>query len=234
MELPKIKYPIYDTEIPSTKKRIKYRPMTVKEEKILLIARESEEQSQIITALAQVVNNCILDKGYDVAQFPVFDVEYLFLKIRTHSVSDVANVTYKDNEDGEERDFNIDLTKVEVKIPELYLEGIKKPIEFGGVSIKLKSPSIADFEKLDLNDTSPDAAFKIVSACIESVDGVQFSGFPEEQRIEFIEQIPSKDFEKIKVFFDNIPKLHHVIKYTNKNGKERTITLDSLVDFFTV
>lgn len=234
MELPRIKYPIYDAEIPSTKKRIKYRPMTVKEEKILLIARESEESSQIITAIAQVVNNCLLDKGHDVAQFAVFDVEYLFLKIRMHSVSDVATVSYKDNEDGEIRDFSIDLNKVEIKFSDLYLETIATPLVIDNVTIKLKSPSISDFETLDLTDTSPDGAFKIIASCLDTVNDTNFNGFPMEMRLEFIEQIPSKEFEKIKVFFDNIPKLHHVIKYTNKNGNERTIVLDSLVDFFTV
>lgn len=234
MSLPRIKYPIYDTEIPSTKKRVKYRPMTVKEEKVLLIARESEEQSQVVTALAQVVNNCLLEK-VEIGKMPIFDVEFLFLQIRMHSVSDVAKVSFKDNEDEQTRDWDIDLTKVPVKFPEVYSAMIKEPLKIGNeVAITLKAPSVDDFAVLDLSDSSPDAAFKIVASCIETVNDETFNKHTAEEQMEFIEQIPSKEFDKIKLFFENIPRLNHVIKYTNKNGKERTIVLDSLVDFFTV
>lgn len=234
MSLPKIKYPIYDTEIPSSKKRVKYRPMTVKEEKVLLVARESEEQSQIVTALAQVVNNCLLEKGIDVTKLAIFDVEFLFLQIRMHSVSDVSKVSFRDTEDEETRDFDIDLTKVAVKFPEIYNEMTSQPLDVNGVLLTLYSPTVEDFGRLDLNDTSPEGSYRVVASCIDSVDGEDFSKYSAEEQLEFIEQIPSKEFDKIKTFFDNIPRLHHVIKYTNKNGKERTIVLDSLVDFFTV
>jgi hypothetical protein len=206
--------------------------MTVKEEKILLIARESEEQSHIITAIKQVVNNCIIDK-IDINLLTIFDIEYLFLKIRMNSVSDIAKASYKDNEDNEVREFEIDLSKVEIKFPELYLHRLKHPVEVGDIKIRLKSPSIDDFIMMNANDDASELAVKMTASCIHMVDDVDFKTVKEEERIAFVEALPTKPFDEIKEFFENIPKLNYELKYTNKHGKQRTIVLDSLVDFFT-
>jgi len=118
MALPKITHPMFDVIIPSTKTKIKIRPMLVKEEKILLMAKNGEEETEILAAVNQVVNNCIITDGIDVDKLALFDVEYLFVKIRAVSVSNVSKVSYKDNEDEKIYDFEVDLNNVEVKFPE--------------------------------------------------------------------------------------------------------------------
>ena len=118
MALPKLTHPMFDVVVPSSKKVIKIRPMLVKEEKILLMAKTSDDPSEILSAVKQVVNNCIVDSDIDVEKFPLFDVEYIFIKIRSYSVSNISKVSYRDNEDNKVYDFEVDLEKVNVVFPE--------------------------------------------------------------------------------------------------------------------
>ena len=118
MSLPKIDYPIYNLTIPSLKKKCKFRPFLVKEEKLLLMAKESKNPSDILMTVKQVVNNCILDKTVKIEKLPIFDLEYIFLKLRALSVDNIVKITYKDFEDNKDYNFEINLEEVEVQFPE--------------------------------------------------------------------------------------------------------------------
>ena len=118
MTLPKISYPTYTIKVPSTKKNVKFRPFLVKEEKLLLMAKESENNADILQSIKQIVNNCCLDENFDNEKLTIFDLEYIFIKLRAFSVDNIVKVSYKDEEDGQNYDFEVDLNSVEIDFPE--------------------------------------------------------------------------------------------------------------------
>jgi hypothetical protein len=232
MPLPKIDQPLFDMTIPSTGKKILFRPFLVKEEKILLIAQQSENDSEIIRAIKQILNACI-QEDLDIDSLAIFDLEYMFLKLRARSVNNVVKLSYRDIEDGELYDFELDLDTIEVKMPEV----INSKIEINdtvGMTMKYPAASITDRMK-DFENEVDLMTFFIVN-CIDTIydeDNVYVaSEFSEAEITEFLDGLDVMSFEKIRQFFESVPRLYHKIEYTNSIQSKRTIELTSLKDFF--
>jgi hypothetical protein len=236
MSLPKIMYPQFDILIPSTGKKMKFRQFLVKEEKILLVAKSSEDDNDILTAIKQVVNNCSLDASFDIDKISVFDLEYLFLKIRAISVSNVIKLSFKDFEDEKVYDFDVDLNQVEIEMP----KDIPNKINiFGKNGIVMRYPSASIYsDKEFLTSTVEDASIELIIRCIDKVYDAEsvydVKTVSREELLEFINNIDIKSFEKINEFLSNAPKLKHVIDYKNSLGNDRKIILTTLNDFFTL
>lgn len=236
MPLPKIEYPITEIEVPSMKKKFKFRPMLVKEEKILLMAKVSEEDTDIFNAVRQVVNNCCIDPSWDIDKISIFDLEYLFLKLRSISIGNTTEVSFRDNEDNNVYDFTIDLDQIEVKFPENVDKTIKIN-ELAGFTLRYPPATLyadKEFLKLEANQIFD----KLVIECIDKIfDGEQIyesSLYQKKELEEFIEGLPMKSYDKIREFFNNVPSMKHEITYNNSNGTERKIVLRNLNDFFTL
>lgn len=236
MALPKISHPMFDVVIPSMKKKIKIRPMLVKEEKILLMAKSGEDDKEILAAVKQVVNNCIVTADIDIDKLALFDIEYLFVKIRSVSVSNVSKVSYRDNEDGEIYDFEVELEKVEVQFPEKIEKNI--PInETTGIMMKYPEASLYSDEEF-LKSNPEEMIDNLILRCIDKIyDGDEMydpKTFSQNEIKDFVEQLDVNTYEKMRQFFTNIPKLYYIIKYTNKLGNDRSIEMSALTDFFTL
>lgn len=236
MPLPKINTPMFDFVIPSSKKKIKIRPMLVKEEKLLLMAKESSENGDILNAIKQVVNNCIIDSDIDIDKFPIFDLEYLFIKIRSISISNITKVSYRDNEDNKVYDFDVDLDKIQVVFP----ESIEKRIMISDdTGIVLKYPDASLYsDNIFMNNSETEVFEMMALNCIEKI----FSGdemhspkdYTKEELMEFLENMDINSFNKFRQFTSNLPKMEYVINYKNALGNDRKILLNSLNDFFTL
>lgn len=231
--LPKLSHPIFDVTIPTTKSIVKCRPMLVKEEKILLMAKQSGEHKDIITSIEQIVNNCIVTPNINVSKFTLIDLEYVFLKIRSMSISNVAKVAYRDNEDGKVNSFEVDLDKVVVKF-----EDTNNVISLGnGVTIFLKYPSIPFYYDNTFINVYDDEQFnELLKSSIEKIyqGDIAYSleNTSDEEFNEFIDSIPANKYEEIKNFFEKIPTLFYQIEYKNSLGNDRKIVLRTLSDFF--
>lgn len=234
MKLPKIQYPIVKIKIPSTKIEHSFRPFQVKEEKILLIARESNTDRDIMIAVKQIINNCNLD-GLDVDKLTTFDLEYIFVRLRVASVGNEVSVTYLDEEDQQRVTIEIDLNKIEIKWPP---EDRKNNIEITdstGIVFHYPYASVYDDDKLFEN--ADDFIFQLILRCIDSVydgDAVYNSfHYTQEELEEFVEQLDVKTFNKAIAFLTDMPTLYYKIEYENSKGTKRTIELRTLNDFFT-
>ena len=232
--LPKIDYPVYKIKIPSFKKDSQFRPFLVKEEKLLLMAKESENSADILSAIKQIINNCSIDSKFDVNKLAIFDLEYVFLKLRSISVDNIVKVSYKDNEDEKIYDFDIDLNEVEVIFPEKSDNNIKITNKSG---IIMKYPSADLYDDQEFLTLEKDYLFELIIRCIESIyyeDQVYSSkDYKKEDLNEFLESLDIKTFEKVQKFLLSAPKLEHKIKYKNSLEHDREIVLSSLNDFFT-
>lgn len=234
MSLPKIEHPIFKIKVPSTKKEVRFRPFLVKEEKILLIAKTSEQENDILLAIKQVVNNCALD-DLNIDKLALFDVEYLFLRIRAQSVNNIVSVTYRDNEDSTDYDFDIDLNNVNVVFP-LNLEKTIKLTETSGIVMKYPEASL--YEDKDFMNSGEEAFYQLVLRCIEKfydADNVyDTKNYTMAEVSDYVDNLDVKTFDKVRDFILNQPKLNYVIEYKNKLGNKRQIELTSLTDFFTL
>jgi len=234
--LPKFAHPILSLEIPSTKTKANFRPFLVKEEKLLLMAKSSEDNVDILSAIKQVVNNCSLDPMFSVNALTIFDLEYLFLKLRGSSIENVIKVSYEDSEDSKVYDFEIDIDKIEVKFP----KKAEPKIAISGTSgIILKYPSASLYDdKIFLDTKEETIMFELITRCIDQVydEKKVYLGkdYKKEELTAFVEMLDVKTFETIQKFLRDSPKLEYVINYTNSKGSERTITLNTLADFFTL
>ena len=234
MTLPKISYPTYTIKVPSTKKNVKFRPFLVKEEKLLLMAKESENNADILQSIKQIVNNCCLDENFDNEKLTIFDLEYIFIKLRAFSVDNIVKVSYKDEEDGQNYDFEVDLNAVEVEFPEKNENNIKITDTFG---ILMKYPSASLYEDKDFLNLEKDYLFELIIRCIDKIyegDNVfEAKNYTMKDLGDFLENLDSKTFVSVQEFLMNSPKLLHVMKYKNSLGNEKEIRLSSLNDFFT-
>ena len=234
MTLPKISYPTYTIKVPSTKKNVKFRPFLVKEEKLLLMAKESENNADILQSIKQIVNNCCLDENFDNEKLTIFDLEYIFIKLRAFSVDNIVKVSYKDEEDGQNYDFEVDLNAVEVEFPEKNENNIKITDTFG---ILMKYPSASLYEDKDFLNLEKDYLFELIIRCIDKIyegDNVfEAKNYTMKELGDFLENLDSKTFVSVQNFLMNSPKLLHVMKYKNSLGNEKEIRLSSLNDFFT-
>ena len=233
MPLPKINHPVYEFNIPSTGKKESFRPFLVKEEKLLLIAKASEDQADIFRAMVQVINNCSVNPKFAVEKLTVFDLEYLFLQLRAVSVSNISKVSYRDNEDGEIYDFEIDLKSIQVKFP----ENVNKKIQItDDVGIVMRYPPAAIFNDENYFKSGDNAYYELVVRCIDKIysgeDVYNIADYSAKEIEEFLDDCGISTFEKIQEFMMNTPSLYHELNYTNKMGNPRTIKMTSLSDFF--
>jgi len=238
MPLPKIATPTYELELPSTGQSIQYRPFLVKEEKVLVIALESEDNKQITTAIKAVLKSCILTKGVKVESLPTFDIEYLFLNIRGKSVGEELEVNVICPDDGETTvPVVINLDEIEVQKDENHSNKIKID---DSIMMELKYPSLDQFIKnnFDFNDKNAmDQSFDLIASCIDKVyteDEVWATADCTKKEVkEFLESMNSQQFKEIEEFFESMPKLSHTINVTNPNTKvESEVTLEGLASFF--
>jgi len=235
MALPKIGYPTFELILPSTKETVKYRPFLVKEEKILLTSQASGEANDIINAVKQVINNCILTDKINVDGLTTFDLEYLFIKIRAKSVNNVINLTYKDMEDDQKYVIEINLDEVEIKEDPNHVT----KFDIGnGYGLVMKYPRADLTNSLKFVEGEMDAFFEVLKSSIESVYDAEsvykLSDNTPEEVDEFIQSLDTKAFKKIQDFYSTMPKLYYEVKYTNSLGNDKLIPLTSLTDFFTL
>jgi len=234
MPLPKVKHPIFEFVVPSTGKKETFRPFLVKEEKILLMAKTSEDSTDILRAIKQVVNNCALG-DLDVDKLAIFDIEYLFIQLRAISVNNIVKVSYRDNEDEQIFDFEIDLKEVKVQFPEKVERVIKIADDMG---IQLRYPPASIFSDKEFLDSGDDVFYELIIRCIDKIyDGDDIfnpSDYSKEEIEEFLDGVAIDVFEKIQLFLSKLPRLYHKLEYKNKMGNERVIELTSLADFFTL
>ena len=237
MPLPKIATPSYEMVIPSTKKKIKYRPFLVKEEKILIMAMESEDTTHIANAVRDVISACITTRGVKVDELATFDIEYLFLNIRGKSVGEQVEVLITCPDDGETKvPAVIDLDEIEIQVNEEHSRDIKLDDE---LTLRMRYPSMKEFiqNNFAVTDISVDDTFDIVTSCIEQIYNEEESWSAKDctkkELKEFAEQLSSKQFKEVEKFFETMPKLSHTITVTNPNtGKDNEIVLEGLASFF--
>lgn len=232
MPLPKISQPLFDMTIPSSGKKITFRPFLVKEEKILLIAQQSGNDTEIIRAIKQILNNCI-QEDLDIDSLAIFDLEYMFLKLRARSVNNVVKLSYRDTEDDKIYDFELNLDDIEIAMP----KSTNSKIDINeNVGMTMKYPSASITDRMQEFDNEVDLMTFFIVNCIDTIydeDSVYIMNeFNEEEITEFLDSLDVKTFEKIREFFESIPRLHHTIEYKNSMDNKRTIELSSLKDFF--
>ena len=236
MPLPKISTPTYELTIPSSQRKIKYRPFLVKEEKILIIAMESQDDKQIAQAVKDVLGSCILTKGISIDKLSTFDIEYLFLNIRGKSVGETVEVLVTCPDDNKTKvPVVVNLDEIQVIRSENHSADISLD---GNLSMRMKYPSMGEFVKSNFNvEMKVDDTFDMVCSCIEQVYSEEESwaaaDCTKKELLEFLEQLDSSQFKKIETFFETMPKLSHTFKVTNPNTKvESDITLEGLNAFF--
>jgi len=238
MPLPKISTPTYEMVIPSSKKKIKFRPFLVKEEKILIIAMESQDNNQIANAIKDVLESCILTKGIKVDKLATFDIEYLFLNIRGKSVGEEIEVMITCTDDGETKvPTTINLDDIKVKIDKEHSPDIKLD---DVLTLRMRYPSMEEFIKTNFSTTenlNVDDTFKLIASCIDQIyseeESWAGSDCTDKELSEFIESLSSQQFKQIEKFFDTMPKMTHTVKVMNPNTKkENKIVLEGLQSFF--
>jgi hypothetical protein len=232
MALPKIDLPMFELELPSTGEKIKYRPFTVKEEKILLVAQESKDSSQEILAVKQVVNNCLVEK--DVSELAMFDLEYVILVLRSRSIDNTIEFTIKDPNTQENVALSIDLENILVTKSENHTNQIKINDEY---VLYLKYPTIDEYIKiLEIDQKDPLVNYLLMVSCLEKLasdDEVHhFKNYSMNEIDAFVETFSGDVVKKIQQFFETMPKLRHEMKYTNKEGKEQTFVIEGMKSFF--
>ena len=240
MPLPKIATPSYELELPSTGKTIQYRPFLVKEEKLLVIALESEDTKQITNAIKAVIRSCVLTKGIKVETLPTFDIEYLFLNIRGKSVGEDIDVKLTCPDDNEtEVSVNVNLDDIQVEKPEGHSNRIKLD---KNLMMELKYPSLNEFIKnnFDPNDATKnpmEQSFELIGSCISKIyneDEVWVASDCTKKEIsDFLDSMNSTQFKEVEKFFETIPRLTHTIKVVNPKTKvESDVVLEGLASFF--
>jgi len=237
MPLPKITAPTYELVLPSSDRKVRYRPFLVKEEKLLIIAMESEDTKQITEAVKNVLKNCILTRGIKVEKLATFDIEYLFLNIRGKSVGEDVEVMITCPDDGETQvPYLINLDDIKIVTSDDHNKDIKVD---DTLSIRMKYPSMDEFIKnnFDVSDMDIDDTFKLIASCIEQVyseeESWSASDCTNKELVDFIDQLGSKQFKEIEKFFQTMPKLSHTLKVVNPNTKvENEILLEGLQSFF--
>tara|TARA_S200000501_G_scaffold375775_1_gene428694 strand:+ start:11717 stop:12439 length:723 start_codon:yes stop_codon:yes gene_type:complete len=239
MPLPKLNTPTYELTLPSSNRKVKYRPFLVKEEKILLIAMETEDEKEMQNAVKQILKNCILTRGISVDKLAVFDIEYLFLNIRGKSVGEeiTLNIVCPDDETTE--------VEVAVNVEDVKIQKSDKHntvIQLNDkVGIVMKYPSMEMFVKNNITgdpdqqkvDTIFDMTIDCISQVVEGEDVLESKSFSKKEMLEFVETFDTQQFQKIQDFFETMPKLSHKIEVTNPNTKVKSeVVIEGLSSFF--
>tara|TARA_B110000858_G_scaffold22135_1_gene22329 strand:+ start:145 stop:855 length:711 start_codon:yes stop_codon:yes gene_type:complete len=235
MALPKVNTPTYELAVPSTDEKVKFRPFLVKEEKILLIAMEAQEQSGILNAVKDIVKSCTFDK-FDVNRAPIFDIEYIFLNIRAKSVGEVSTVNLRCPDDNETFvQTEIDLTTVDVQITEGHTNKIELTDEMGMI---LQYPTLDSFTD-STTVINASNMLDVIASCVSQIydkkgeDVYDAKDSTKQEIVDFLESLNSKQFLEIQKFFDTMPKLTHTVTIENPETKVKSdITLTGLNDFF--
>ena len=239
MTIPHVRHPLVKLKVPSTDTDIAIRPMFVLEEKILLMAKQSQQLGDILNSVSQVVNNCVVTKGFDLDKITIFDLEWLFLQVWAVSGENKIKVVYTDNEDKMEYPFEVDLLSVSVEIP----ANVQKKITLGeNTYAYMRWPAASTYnDETILLMTPEEANDEMIFRHIDRI-GIQegssekfypVTGVKDRSEIkDFIDHLPTAAFNEIKKFMDTSPTMKHVIKYTNSKGTEREIVMSSLSDFF--
>tara|TARA_B100000780_G_C21086215_1_gene437594 strand:- start:9 stop:722 length:714 start_codon:yes stop_codon:yes gene_type:complete len=236
MALPKLDVPIYEMAIPSTDEKVKYRPFLIKEEKVLLIAMESNKNEDIIQAVKQIVSECIFNK-IKLGDLPMFDIEYMFLNIRAKSVGEVSKLKILCKDDGETyATVEVDLSEIEVQVEDDHTNKIELSDEMG---VYMKYPSIDSFSTAGISDITAENMLDVIVTCIDKIydkkgeEVYDSKDSSKKELMEFVEQLNTKQFQEVQKFFDTMPKLRHTITVKNpKTKKENLVTLSGLSDFF--
>ena len=236
MPLPTIVTPSYELTLPSNGKKIKYRPFLVKEEKILILAIESNSMKDISRAIKDVLKNCILTKGVKIDELPTFDIEYLFLNIRSRSIGESIDLIVTCPDDGETKvNKQIYIDEISIKKDKDHNPDIKLDDTY---TMRLKYPSLDQFIDENFNfDEGKDNSFDIISSCIDMVfseeEAWEAKDCTKKELLEFVERLNSVQFKEVEKFFDTMPKLSHEIQVENPNTKVKsTVTLEGLASFF--
>ena len=237
MPLPKINTPTYELSLPSNGKKIKYRPFLVREEKILIMALETENQKQITDAVVEILDACIMTRGVKVQNLATFDIEYIFLNVRSKSVGETINVNIICPDDEKTSvEIPIDLESIKVKKDKSHTNIVKID---DNLSLKLKYPSMEQFieNNFESTDETIKNTMKLITSSIDMIfseeESWNASESTQKELEEFIEQLNSKQFQTIEKFFDTMPKLSHRVKVTNpKTNVESTVILEGLAAFF--
>ena len=236
MALPKLTTPTYELEIPSTDEKIKFRPFLVKEEKILMMAMESKSSNDITQAVKDIVNECTFNK-VKIDDMPMFDVEYIFLQIRSKSVGEISKLKLLCPDDGKTyADVELDLNEVKVQVGDDHTNKIDLGNDMGMI---MKYPTIDSFSESGIKDINAGNMLEVISTCILQIfekkgEKVYDTKDQTKKEVEeFIEQLNTKQFKTVQKFFETMPKLKHEVTIKNpKTKKESKITLSGLNDFF--
>ena len=242
MTLPKIDVPIYEVEVPSSKKTIRFRPFTVKEEKLFLMAAQSDDSETVTKTIIQVLNNCILD-DIDVENIPMFDLEYIFLNLRARSIGEVVELNYRCNnkvvsEEGEEKTCN-NVVKIDVNLLDIKPTDseIKNKIQLTDkLGLVMKYPNLNLVQKIKTQDEL-EIVIELIVECIDYIydeENIYYAkDSTKEELLEFLESFQAKDLEKLKDFFDTLPKISKEIDFECKKcGYHENIKLEGIQNFF--
>ena len=238
MPLPKVNTPTYELVLPSSGKKLKYRPFLVREEKILIMALETEDAKQITSSVIEILNSCILTKGVDITKLATFDIEYLFLNVRSKSVGETVEVNVTCPDDNKTTvSMSIDIDSIKVKKDKNHKNSIKLD---DTLSLKLKYPSMEQFieNNFEINEGSEVTnTLDMITSCIDVIyneeESWDASESTKKELEDFVDQLNTKQFKMIEEFFTTMPKLTHTIKVKNPNTKvESTILLEGLAAFF--
>jgi len=242
--LPKIDIPTYDITLPVSKKKLRYRPFLVKEQRNLLMAMESSDSGSVHSAIRDILYNCTLTEGVDIEKLPIIDVEYYFINLRSKSVGEIVDSKYRCNnmvtKDGEEKECNnmmdseLNLTEVTVEMPENVTDEIQLT---DTLIIKMKYPEFGIVKDSANMTNETDITFNMLAQSVEYIyDGEQFyygHETPIEEMVEFIEMLSQEQFSKIETFFNNMPKLSSKVEMTcSKCGFHHVIPVEGLESFF--
>tara|TARA_R110002074_G_scaffold92773_1_gene202615 strand:+ start:788 stop:1501 length:714 start_codon:yes stop_codon:yes gene_type:complete len=236
MALPKIDVPIYELTVPSTDEKIKYRPFLVKEEKLLLIAMESGENSDILRAVKDIVDSCTFNK-MKIGNMPMFDVEYIFLQIRSKAVGEVSTLRVLCLDDMKTyAKVEVDLNEIEVRVTDAHTNKIELSDEMGVI---MKYPTVDSFVENKIDDISPANMLDVIVTCIDKIydkkgeEVYDAKDSTKQELVDFVEQMNTTQFADVQKFFDTMPALSHEITVKNpKTKKESKVTLNGLNDFF--
>ena len=232
MSLPKIDLPIFELKLPSTGKKIKYRPFTVKEEKILLVAQESNDREQELLAARQIVNNCL--QNIDIGKLAMFDLEYVMLVLRARSVDNAIKFTVGDPDTKERVELEINVDDVKIVKDKSHSKKVRVNDQF---TLFLKYPTIDQFSQIiNMEADDPLVNYHIMTSCLDQLaseeETYKFADYTQEEVDDFMNDMTAEVMKDIQKFFETMPKLRHEMKYTNKNGEEKTFVIEGMRSFF--
>ena len=234
MPLPNIVTPEFVTTLPSTKQKIKFRPFLVKEEKVLLMAQEGKDRDEITAAVIKILQNCI-NEDLDITSLPLFDIEWLFLQLRSKSVGEVIELSFRhsEKEDCNHRnDVSINIDDIKVHFDEKHSSNI--PLD-NGIGISMYYPSLAVASKFNKENFTVDDVFNMIKGSVKSVYDSEkvYNDFTEEELTQFLDNLNQSHLQKFMDFFETMPKLKHTLKFKcQKCGEEIEYNLEGLMDFF--